>query len=146
MGRHRTTESINMERSESRKVAPTDGAEQHNPQKDQPHSFNRFNFLLFIAVGIYKLVRTCCSRQKLKQNSLDAYADSLEEIHKELDVRRLIQRFLILERAVKCLMPTNLYPLLAYFRRENIFHLNKLNSNLKHCKHILNGRIDESDE
>lgn len=101
-------------------VAPMDGEGRQTTSDvhtDQPHSFKKFNFLVFVLLGFYKLFQKCDIKKKCKSDKLDPYVNSVEEISKELDIRRLIQRLLILERAVKCLIPSKLYQLLPYFKR-----------------------------
>lgn len=78
--------------------------------------------------------------KSLNNKFLHPYYISLRQIRRQMDIRRILQRFLYLERAITCLLPPHLHALLFYFTREDITHLEEMRQGFKKYDEILEGR------
>lgn len=93
-------------------------------EKKDAHSYDGFNFAIFFGLLFYRLLRFFGMKKTNKK--LHPYYVSLLQIRRQLDLRKILQRFLYLERAITCLLPKHLHKLLFYFSKEDILHLDTM--------------------
>lgn len=95
---------------------------QHSSSKEEPHSIHGFNFLVYIVYVPFFLLKKA-GWKSLENERFTPYYEAIEQVRKQIDIGKMIERFLYLDRVSKSLLDENQRKLLHVFPKENIYQL-----------------------